>query len=198
MGVSHLWPLSCCVTWPKRRIKAWKSVCHFHFAALAMLEMERWKPETRWQHMPLGCRPFWTCYFEPQGWTSHALRQTQKFWTDLMRFLSARLVWQNFNSVSLQMYCFVGTVLWVPIIFRLHDCMSAFTSMMQVSSIKTCAMGITWLCEYCGRCNLAKTGENLSFEHAEVCCCWCLREVWFETQKLVLVERNGTGLLHER
>lgn len=162
----------------------------------------RWKGENlrredSTRHWAAGLS-LWTCYFEPQGWTSHALRQTQKFWTDLMHFLSARLVWQNFNPVSLQLYCFVGTVLWVPIIFCLHDCMSAFTSMTQVSSIKTCAMGITWLCEYCGRCNLAKTGENLSFEHVEVCCCWCLREVWFETQKFVLVERNGTGLLHER
>ena len=33
----------------------------------------------------------WTGYFEPQGWTSYALRQSQKFWTDLKHFRSERL-----------------------------------------------------------------------------------------------------------
>lgn len=55
----------------------------------------RWKGKNlRWDDST--CRwaaglSLWTCYFEPQGWTPQTLRQSQKFWTDLKHFQSARL-----------------------------------------------------------------------------------------------------------
>lgn len=88
------------------RIKALKSVCHFHFSALAVLEAEKWKPEVRWENWAVGLS-LWAWCFEPQDWISHALRQSQKSETDLKHIWSARV-----SEKILILFLYHCTVLW--------------------------------------------------------------------------------------